>query len=143
MNTPFVLSQTVEYALRATLYIARRRPDPIRIPEVARAVHAPPKYLAKILGQLARAGILNSTRGPAGGFRLALGDERASLASIVAVFENAERHRCLLGHGICGQNPSCTVHEKWSPIARSASDFFANTTIADLLSRPGSSTTPS
>lgn len=102
--------------------------------EVADAIYAPPRYLAKILGQLAREGVLESTRGPAGGFRLAQKRERVSLARIVAVFEPTTRPRCLLGHGICGQNLSCPVHDRWAPIARSMSDFFAHTTIADLLS---------
>lgn len=134
MRPPYVLSQTVEYALRATLYVARSAPGPARLPEIATAIHAPPRYLAKILGQLARAGILTSARGPAGGFRLAPRRERASLSSIIAVFEEPERRRCLLGHGVCGQNPSCAVHEKWAPIAQSSADFFARTTIGDLLS---------
>ena len=136
MNTPIVLSQTVEYALRAILHIAANAPEPVRLPEIATAIHAPRRYLAKILGQLARAGVLSSTRGPAGGFRLAPQQDRASLSSIIAVFEEPERHRCLLGHGVCGRNPSCTVHEKWAPIARTAADFFARTTIGELVSSP-------
>lgn len=106
----------------------------MRIPEIAKAVHAPPRYLAKILGQLARAGFLQSTRGRAGGFRATPRSARATLAAIVAVFEASEPRRCLLGHGICGQNPSCTVHDKWAPIARSTADFFSRTTINELLS---------
>jgi Rrf2 family iron-sulfur cluster assembly transcriptional regulator len=83
--------------------------------------------------------LLESTRGPAGGFRLAARHERTSLAEIVAVFETAEPRRCLLGHGLCGTNPQCTVHERWAPIATSMSDFFGRTTIADLLSTRTSS----
>ena len=134
MKPAYVLSQTVEYALRATLYVARTAPESARLPEIAAAIHAPPRYLAKILGQLARAGILTSARGPTGGFRLAPRRERASLSSIIAVFEEQERRRCLLGHGVCGQNPACAVHEKWAPIAQSSADFFARTTIGDLVS---------
>jgi Rrf2 family protein len=134
MKPPYVLSQTAEYALRATLFIAGRSPDIVRIPEIAGAIHAPPRYLSKILGQLAREGILDSTRGPSGGFRLAAPHERATLASIISVFEEPRRRRCLLGDGLCGQNPGCAVHEKWAPIAQSSADFFAHTTLGDLLS---------
>lgn len=134
MNAPYVLSHTVEYALRATLYIARNSPDSVRLPEIAAEIHAPTRYLAKILAQLARAGVLTSARGPAGGFRLAPGHERASLSCIIAVFGSSARRRCLLGHGVCGHNSSCAVHEKWAPIAQSSADFFARTTIGDLVS---------
>jgi Rrf2 family transcriptional regulator, nitric oxide-sensitive transcriptional repressor len=132
-----VLSRTVEYALRATLYVARHKPRVMRLREIARAVHAPPRYLAKILGQLARDGILASSRGRDGGFCIAPARENASLAEIVAVFEASEPRRCLLGHGLCGQVPSCPVHEKWNPIARSTAEFFADTTLNQLqVTRP-------
>lgn len=134
MRPPYVLSQTVEYALRATLIVARRAPQPMRLPQIAVSIRAPQRYLAKILGQLARAGVLTSARGPTGGFRLAPGQDRASLSSIIAVFEEPERRRCLLGHGVCGQNPNCAVHARWAPIAQSSADFFARTTIGELLS---------
>ena len=128
-----MLSQTVEYALRATLYIARHRPRVVSLAEVARATNAPPRYLAKILGLLARTGFLESTRGRDGGFTVAAARQRASLAEIVTVFEATEPRRCLLGRGICGQVPSCAVHEKWAPIASATDDFFARTTLDQLL----------
>lgn len=134
MSSPFVLPQTVEYALRATLYIAQQGTRAVRIPEIAAEVHAPSRYLSKILGQLAREGILESTRGRTGGFRIGASQGRATLASIVAVFGEPARRRCLLGHGVCGRNPGCAVHNSWAPIAQSSSDFFAHTTIADLVS---------
>lgn len=133
----FVLSQTVEYALRASIYIAQQRPRSVRGPEVAAAVNAPRNYLGKILGTLARAGYLESSRGPAGGFRLARGAEQHPLSVVVAVFEATEARRCLLGHGDCGKSPACTAHQRWSPIAHAMDEFFARTTLADLLSLPG------
>src|SRR5437879_4000071 len=121
-----MLSQTVEYALRATLYIGREPETAMRVNEVADAIDAPRNYLAKILGQLARAGILDSTRGPAGGFRLGPRGGDVALSEIVAVFEATEQRRCLLGTGICGQNPSCTAHAAWAPIAKSMDGFFSH-----------------
>jgi Rrf2 family protein len=129
-----VLSQTVEYALRATVYIARRAPDAVRVAEVADAVDAPRNYLAKILGQLARAGLLDSSRGAAGGFRLARPADDVALADVVGVFEGMELRGCLLGTGPCGTDPSCTAHSRWAPIALATTCFFAGTTIGDLLS---------
>ena len=137
-----VLSQTVEYALRASIYIAQQRPRSVRGPEVATAVNAPRNYLGKILGTLARAGSLESSRGPAGGFRLARGSEQQALTVVVQVFEASEPTRCLLGHGDCGKNPACTAHQRWSPIACAMDDFFARTTLADLMASPGNLASP-
>lgn len=132
-----MLSQTTEYALRAFIYIAREAPRSVRLNEVAEAVDAPARYLAKILGQLTRAGYLTSTRGPAGGYALASRRSPVTLASIAEVFAQATPPRCLLGRGPCGSNPDCPVHQRWAPIANSMSSFLARTTVAELVtSRP-------
>jgi Rrf2 family protein len=131
-----MLSQTIEYALRAALYIARSHPHSVQVMEIADATDAPRNYLAKILGQLARAGLLESTRGPTGGFRLSMHPDDVPLSRVVGVFDLTEQRRCLLGNGICGQNPSCTAHVRWEPIAQEMEQFFARTTLADLLSSP-------
>lgn len=128
-----MLSQTTEYALRAFIYIAREAPRSVRLKEVAEAVDAPPRYLAKVLSQLARAGYLTSTRGPAGGFALTPRRAPVSLAAIAAVFAQARPPRCLLGSGPCGSNPDCPVHQRWAPIASSMSSFLAGTTVAELV----------
>lgn len=132
-----MLSQTTEYALRAFIYITRQAPRSVRLNEVAKAVKAPPRYLAKILSQLAREGLLTSTRGPAGGFAPAPRRSPVTLASVAALFEPTTNQQCLLGTGLCGRNPDCPVHQHWAPIASSMSAFFARTTVEELAtSRP-------
>jgi len=128
-----MLSQTVEYALRATLFVARSHPKPLPVDEIADAIDAPRGYLAKILSELARSGIVQSARGPGGGFRLAYDPAAFVLADVVRALEGTEDRRCLLGHGRCGDNPSCTAHARWAPIANQMDAFFGKTTLADLL----------
>lgn len=135
-----MFSHTIEYALRAFLYIARQAPHTVRLREVAREVEAPPRYLAKLLAELVRADYLRSTRGPTGGYRLAPRSRPASLADIAAVFDSVNPPRCLLGHGLCGHNPQCTVHERWAPLSIAMHDFLARTTVADLV--PGALAIP-
>jgi Rrf2 family nitric oxide-sensitive transcriptional repressor len=131
-----MLSQTVEYALRAALHIAREHPLWMRVTDVAEAIDAPKGYLAKILGDLARAGVLESSRGATGGFRLGSAPERLTLSDVVAAIEGAQERQCLLGHGKCGDNPGCTAHARWAPVAGQMDDFFGKTTLADLLHSP-------
>jgi Rrf2 family protein len=128
-----MLNQTVEYALRAVIYVARDPSASFRAAEVASEINAPRNYVAKILSQLARVGILESVRGPTGGFRLAAPATTVHLADVVAAFRRPAEQRCLLGHGVCGSNPSCGAHRRWAPIAKTLDGFFADTTIADLL----------
>ena len=66
-----LLPQTAEYAIRAVLHLARAD-DVVRVPDLAAAIHVPQNYLAKTMHHMARSGLLRSTRGPAGGFRLAV-----------------------------------------------------------------------
>ena len=132
-----MFSQTTEYALRAFIHVTREAPRSIRLGEIAAAVDAPPRYLAKILGQLARKGYLRSTRGPNGGYALAPRRTPVSLAAIAEVFAQATPPRCLLGSGPCGSIPDCPVHLRWAPIASSMASFLARTTVAELVtSRP-------
>lgn len=128
----FFLPQTAEYALRATLHIAARHPESVRVADLSAAVKAPANYLAKTLNHLARAGVLVSTRGPSGGFRLTKEPSRVHLADVVKVFIGGAPKRCLLGHGPCGENPECTVHERWKPLSGQIDDFFRRTTLADI-----------
>lgn len=129
------LPQTAEYALRAMLHIAARHPAPVRVVDLVDVVKAPANYLSKTLHQLARAGLLLSTRGPLGGFRLAEAPDTVTLDRVIAVFAGSTEQRCLLGHGRCGQNPGCTIHERWKPVAAGMQEFFTTTTVADLIDR--------
>ena len=127
-----LLPQTAEYALRAVLHIAAHD-RPVRAGEIASQLAVPQNYLSKTLHQLARAGVLTSSRGPAGGFRLGAAADQITLQRVVSLFAMAGGRRCLLGHGVCGEMPACAVHSRWSPVAAQMRDFFETTTVADLL----------
>ena len=127
-----VLPQTAEYAMRAVLHIAAHD-RPVRVGEIASELDVPQNYLSKTLHQLARDGVLSATRGPAGGFRLAITPERLTLQRIISLFATAGGRRCILGHGICGRVPACPAHARWAPVAEQMRDFYEATTVADLL----------
>lgn len=133
-----LLPQTAEYALRAVLHIAVHQGDgAVRTNEAAEAVGVPANYLAKTLNLLAKAGILRSTRGPAGGFRLVVPAESLTLGEVVSPFRPSGPRRCLMGLGTCGQTPGCPVHEHWHPVAERFEAFFGEITIAELVGRDG------
>jgi Rrf2 family protein len=130
-----MLSQTAAYALRAALYLARcgdRRPVPAET--IARALGAPANYMSKTLHLLAKAGIVEGTRGPSGGFRLVPSPSELTVARIVETFdERAEHSRCLLGDRQCDSAQPCEAHFRWLRITRSMQEPLVTTTVADLL----------
>jgi Rrf2 family protein len=130
-----MLSQTAEYALRAALFLAERGDEtPARVGDLARALRVPQNYLSKTLHQLAKAGVLSSSRGKRGGFRLARDPRRIPLLEIVAPFERlTERSRCILGRSVCSDQSGCAAHERWKAVTELNTAFFRDTTLQDLV----------
>lgn len=129
-----LVSQTVEYALRAVLHIARDPGgDSVRVGDIADAIDVPRNYLSKTLHRLARARILTSSRGPTGGFQLARPPQQITLAQIAAPFSRMGERVCLLGQPSCGDDRPCAAHSRWKLVAEQAEEFFNHTTVADLL----------
>lgn len=128
------LNSTSQSAIRAVAHVAARGLDgPVRVEEIARAARCPRNYLSKILHVLTRAGVLQSSRGPAGGFRLVGRPERVALAEVIAPFQSAVARRCVLGRPECGGARPCAAHDRWTRVAAQVESFFAKTTVADLL----------
>lgn len=138
-----MLSDTAEYALRAALYIAQHgSPERlVRTDQVAEALGVPRNYLSKILHQLAKQGVLISSRGVQGGFRLARPVDEVELARIVELFDPvAPQRTCILGRSQCSDKNPCPAHERWKGISQQVLTFFNKTTIGDLLREEGSLT---
>ena len=129
-----MLSQTAQYALRAVLAIAAGRGEAVGAGVLAQRLGLPQNYLSKTLHQLARAGLLESTRGKSGGFRLARPAERITLRDIVGLFDDiSARRTCLLGNPQCSDVNPCPLHHKWKAASERNATFFRETTIGELL----------
>lgn len=138
-----MLSHTAEYALRAVLYIAQHQTETelVRNDVIAEALDVPRNYLSKILHTLGREKLLQSTRGPSGGFRLARNPDNVSLLQVVEPFDDFGGPRsCLLGRPRCSDRNPCPAHNRWKGISEQVGAFFRNTTVGDLLREPGSLT---
>jgi len=136
-----VLSHTAEYALRAVLYLARQPAgERIRVDEIATALGLPANYLSKTLQALARTGVLASTRGPRGGFALAVPATSLTLREVVGPFDRpVDERRCLLGNSVCSDRTACGAHDKWKATAEQVAQFFRTTVVADLAPPPAPS----
>lgn len=129
-----MITQTAEYALRAVLYLARQGDEElVSVETVAAEVGIPRNYLSKILHTLAKEGVLESLRGPRGGFKLAIEAERLPLVRVVEPFDHlTERRSCLLGRPECSDESPCAAHHRWKAMADQVTGFFEETTIRHL-----------
>ncbi len=130
-----MLSSTSDHAIRAMLVLARRHgTGPVRAEEIAEATGAPRNYLSKTLHALAKAGLVTSARGPAGGFSLAMPAEALTLARVIDCFDGpCPRSRCLLGSAPCNPARPCAAHDRWTAVMAARRAPLVSTTLADLL----------
>ena len=93
----------------------------------------PGPYLAKILQILGHYGILESHRGPSGGFRLNRAPEEITLKEVVVAMEGPEPFGdCLLGHHGGEDGCHCPIRPAWDVLQNQLTAFLAETTLQDL-----------
>lgn len=133
-----MLSQTVEYALRAVVYLASNAPASSTTAELAEATHVPPAYLSKVVQSLVRAGIVHSQRGSGGGISFAADASRLTVLDIVNVVDPIERIKtCPLGLVTHGKK-LCPLHRRMDAALAQVEQAFGNTTLAEVLADPSS-----
>ncbi|MDX2038599.1 MAG: Rrf2 family transcriptional regulator [Isosphaeraceae bacterium] len=86
------LSAKAEYACLAMLALARARPEdpPVRIRDISESHDIPERYLVQILLQLKGSGLVSSTRGAGGGYRLARPPETISLGEVLTAIDGPD-----------------------------------------------------
>lgn len=131
-----MLSQTTEYALRLVVQLASQPGRPLTIPELARSTRIPEGYLAKVLRQLSRAGLVHSQRGPNGGSVLTRHPEELSILDVVQAVDPLRRIEvCPLGLRSHGAN-LCPLHRRLDQAIASVESSFRSSSVAELLSNP-------
>ncbi len=133
-----MFNKTAEYALRAVAAIARAEDDrPVLAKEIAKNSQIPNKYLSKVLRDLVHTGLLTSSRGIGGGFRLKRRADRIRLADVVRPFDDVlAPRRCPFGNAKCSDESPCTMHAQWKPVSEALRTLLEHTTVADII-RPG------
>lgn len=114
-----MFSKKCEYAIRALIFIARKSKQETKagIKEIARATGAPEQFVAKILHQLVKMGMVRSAKGPAGGFYLDKTLLRNSLADVVIAIDGDRLLTgCGLGLKYCSATRPCPIHDHFKKI---------------------------
>ncbi|HLP83758.1 MAG TPA: Rrf2 family transcriptional regulator [Phycisphaerales bacterium] len=128
-----MISQTIEYALRAMTHLAALKSDASVTSEtIAERTKVPKGYLSKILRDLTVAGLINSQRGPNGGFSLSRPSSQISMLDVINAVGPIERvTKCPLG------NPAhvklCPLHRRLDDALASMEREFARTSLHEIL----------
>ena len=132
-----MLSKTIEYSLRAIVWLAAHPGNPQTNLQIAEATLVPTGYLAKVMQSLGRGGLVTAQRGKRGGFLLARPARGISVLDVVNSVEPIQRIRtCPLGiHG----SHLCPLHKRLDAAMAMIEKAFCDTSIADVLAEPSKS----
>jgi Rrf2 family protein len=134
-----MFSQTVEYALRAAVWLAAHPEEPQTTQQIADATLVPVGYLSKVMQSLGRAGLAQAQRGKGGGFMLSRPAVQVSVLEVINSVEPFRRIKeCPLGieqHG----TRLCPLHGRLDAAMAGVERAFAETSIAEVLSEPSPS----
>jgi Rrf2 family protein len=101
--------------------------------DLASSLALPGPYLAKILQGLVQANILESVRGPKGGFRLTRPAHRITVGEVVTAMDGADSlDGCVMGFPSCGGDHPCPLHNAWAAVKVQVATSMTESTIRDL-----------
>lgn len=140
------LSTRGRYAVMAMVELAGRSCadpaapcGPVSLGDIAASQQLSLCYLEQLFGGLRRAGLVVSSRGPGGGYRLARPPCGISIAEVVAaVDETLRATRCDAGTAGCmraedGSHSQCRTHDLWHELGQQICLFLSGISLADVL----------
>ena len=129
-------SKTFGYALRGILYVSLMQDEQrkVQIDEIAKKLSVPKHFLGKIMKELVKAGLLQSTKGPYGGFYLTEKTLTTPLLRLAEITGDVNQFDfCVLQLRTCNDINPCPLHDQADTIKEKLQNLFTKTTIADLM----------
>ena len=134
------LTNLADYAVVVMTAAAKSPERRLSAPEVAATTGIPVPTVAKLMGTLARAGLLAASRGAGGGFQFCRAPAEVSIPAIIEAVDGPIaltqcQHPGGAAHpaGHCTITSQCSVRGHWAPINRAVRDALAAVTLADLV----------
>lgn len=131
-----IYSKTCEYAIRSLIYFADHpEKKSATVKDVSKESRIPSSYVAKIFQCLTQSRILNSRRGPAGGYSLAVPVSELNLLKIVHVLDDLSKSpfsNCIMGLDKCNDKNPCPLHPVWTKAKEKMLEKLAASTVADV-----------
>lgn len=128
-----LLSHASEYAARAVIFLMlpENKNKRYGVTAISKQTGATGPYMAKVLQQLVKAGIIDSVKGPNGGFSI-VNNEVTLLDLRIAINGNNDMKRCMMGFHTCSDTKPCPLHHHYVSIRESIIGNLSSITIAEL-----------
>lgn len=124
------------YAVTAMLDVALHQgEDPVSLADIAGRQGLSLSYLEQLFAQLRREGLVESTRGPGGGYKLSRVPEQISVAQVIAAVDESVDVTLCRGRANCNQNSRCLTHDLWTELSAKLYEFLDHRSLADVLAR--------
>ena len=126
------------YAVTAMLDLALHyKEGPITLADISKRQGISLSYLEQLFSRLRKNGLVDSARGPGGGYRLSREAGQISVADVItAVDEKVDAMRCE-GKGNCHENGQCLTHELWCDLSDQIYAFLKSIDLGQLVARQG------
>ena len=132
------ISQKCQYALRAVFELGKRQHEgPTKIGDIAAVQAIPPRFLELILAELKQAGIVESRRGPQGGYILAVPPSELTANRVISLVDGPiQPVKCVaVGGADCPLRGKCSFEQMWKNAGEAIAEVFDSTTFQDLIDR--------
>ncbi len=130
-----MLSLTCKTAIKAVIYLSSKSNlgDKTSLKEIAEQINASEHTVGKIMQSLAKRGIVNSLKGPTGGFFLNEQQQQQPIAVIVETIEgNSVFKECGLGLSKCSETHPCPIHNDYKVAREMIEKIFNEKKVKDL-----------
>jgi len=124
------------YAVTAMLDLALHATEkPVPLADISQRQGISLSYLEQLFSRLRRQGLVDSARGPGGGYRLARQAAEIAVVDVInAIDENVNVTRCG-GQGDCQDGEPCLTHDLWCDLSKQIHDFLAGIDLQQLVER--------
>ncbi|MBL4899723.1 MAG: Fe-S cluster assembly transcriptional regulator IscR [Colwellia sp.] len=130
------LTSKGRYAVTAMLDVTiHASHGPVSLADISERQGISLSYLEQLFSKLRKCGLVNSIRGPGGGYRLGRCSAEIAIADIIsAVNESVDATKCH-GKGNCQGGNQCLTHSLWQGLSERIEEFLKNITLAELVAK--------